>query len=44
MIAAFWIDVGPPVRLAARDTLVVASDGLCDNLLVEEIVEYEVAA
>ena len=32
------IDVGPPVRLAARDTVLLASDGLFDNLLMKEIV------
>lgn len=33
------IEVGPPVRLNPRDTIVVASDGLFDNLLFDEIVE-----
>jgi PPM family protein phosphatase len=33
------ITVGPPVRLADRDTLIVASDGLSDNLYLHEIVE-----
>jgi len=33
------IEMGPDVVLAARDTLLVASDGLFDNLYVEEIVE-----
>jgi serine/threonine protein phosphatase PrpC len=33
------IDVGLPFRLARRDTLVLASDGLSDNLHTEEIVE-----
>ena len=33
------IDVGSPLRLAPRDTVLVASDGLCDNLRVPEIVE-----
>ena len=33
------IDVGAAVELAARDTIVIASDGLTDNLHVEEIVE-----
>ncbi len=33
------IEIGPPLVLAQRDTLVVASDGLYDNLLIEEIVE-----
>jgi len=33
------IDVGAAVELAARDTVVLASDGLTDNLHGEEIVE-----
>lgn len=33
------IEVGASLELAARDTVVVASDGLFDNLYVEEIVE-----
>lgn len=33
------IDVGSPVELAPKDTLVLASDGLSDNLLTPEIVE-----
>jgi serine/threonine protein phosphatase PrpC len=32
------IDVGLPLELAARDTLLLASDGLSDNLHTEEIV------
>ena len=32
------IEVSAANRVAARDTLVVASDGLVDNLTVEEIV------
>ncbi len=32
------IDVGPPVRLAPRDTVLLASDGLFDNLHMKEIV------
>lgn len=32
------IDVGPRVRLATRDTLVLASDGLSDNLEMDEIL------
>lgn len=32
------IDVGLPLELAARDTLLVASDGLSDNLHMEEVV------
>jgi serine/threonine protein phosphatase PrpC len=33
------IELGATVRLAPRDTIVVASDGLSDNLHLEEIVE-----
>lgn len=33
------IDVGAAVELAPRDTVVVASDGVTDNLHIEEIVE-----
>jgi len=33
------IDMGPELRLAPRDTLVLASDGLTDNLQTGEIVE-----
>ncbi|MHC4992103.1 MAG: PP2C family protein-serine/threonine phosphatase [Planctomycetota bacterium] len=33
------IEVGPTVRLRPRDTIILASDGLFDNLHVEEIVE-----
>ena len=33
------IEIGPPIEMAARDTLVLASDGLLDNLLPNEIVE-----
>ncbi len=33
------IEVGAPVRLAPRDTLLIASDGLFDNLHVQEIVD-----
>lgn len=33
------IEIGAPLRLAARDTLVIASDGLHDNLRTSEIVE-----
>ena len=32
------IDIGAEVRLQARDTVVVASDGLMDNVLMAEIV------
>ncbi len=37
--AEMRIEVGIPYRLARRDTLVLASDGLSDNLSVAEIVE-----
>lgn len=37
--AEMRIDVGSPVELAPNDTLVLASDGLSDNLLTPEIVE-----
>ena len=33
------IDVGALIELAARDTVLLASDGLTDNLHIEEIVE-----
>ncbi len=33
------LEIGPPVQMAARDTLVLASDGLSDNLYDNEIVE-----
>jgi serine/threonine protein phosphatase PrpC len=36
---AMRIEIGPTVEMAARDTLVLASDGLVDNLLPSEIVE-----
>jgi len=32
------IDIGPAIELAPRDTLLLASDGLPDNLYMEEIV------
>ncbi len=32
------IEIGPSIELAPRDTLVLASDGLSDNLYLEEIV------
>jgi serine/threonine protein phosphatase PrpC len=34
------IEVGPSVKLAPYDTLLLATDGLFDNLHVEEIIEY----
>ena len=33
------IEIGPELSLAARDTLLLASDGLSDNLYPAEIVE-----
>jgi len=33
------IEVGSPIKLAARDTLLIATDGLFDNLHMEEIIE-----
>lgn len=32
------IEIGPVIRLAPRDTMLVASDGLSDNLYLDEIV------
>lgn len=36
--AEMRIEIGPEVRLASRDTVILASDGLLDNLTVDEIV------
>ncbi len=33
------VEIGSPLRLAARDTVLVASDGLLDNLLPAEILD-----
>ena len=33
------IEIGPRIELAPNDTLLLASDGLCDNLYVGEIIE-----
>jgi len=38
-ISQMWIDVGSPVRMQPRDTLLLASDGLFDNLHEDEIIE-----
>jgi serine/threonine protein phosphatase PrpC len=38
--AEMRIEIGPVLPLQARDTVVIGSDGLFDNLLVEEIVEH----
>ena len=32
------IEIGPAVKLSRRDTVVIASDGLFDNLAIEEVV------
>jgi len=37
--AEMRIEVGPRIPLASRDTLLIASDGLTDNLAIAEIVE-----
>jgi serine/threonine protein phosphatase PrpC len=37
--AEMRIEIGPAIELSPRDTIVIASDGLFDNLRVEEIVE-----
>lgn len=37
--AEMHIDIGPMIRLQARDTLVLGSDGLFDNLHLDEIVQ-----
>jgi serine/threonine protein phosphatase PrpC len=34
------ISIGPTVVLSARDSVLIASDGLFDNLHIDEIVEY----
>ncbi len=34
------IEIGPELPLAQRDTLLLASDGLADNLFVAEIIEH----
>ena len=31
------IEIGPQIKLAKRDTLLIGSDGLFDNLTVDEI-------
>ncbi|TWU28247.1 PP2C family protein-serine/threonine phosphatase [Bythopirellula polymerisocia] len=33
------IEVGPPRKMSLRDTLILTSDGLLDNLLTDEIIE-----
>ena len=34
-----WIDVGRPTQLADLDTVILASDGLWDNLYRDEVAE-----
>lgn len=36
--AEMRIEIGPELRLAPRDTVVLASDGLLDNLTIDEII------
>jgi serine/threonine protein phosphatase PrpC len=36
---ALWLEKMAPLELAARDTVLVASDGLWDNLFISEVVE-----
>jgi serine/threonine protein phosphatase PrpC len=33
------VEIGPPLELAPRDTVLLASDGLFDNLYIDEIVD-----
>ena len=33
------IEIGPPVELQQRDTVIVASDGLFDNVMLDEVAE-----
>jgi len=33
------VELGPPLRLAARDTVILGSDGLFDNLYVDEVIQ-----
>ena len=34
-----WIDIGKPIQLADLDTVILASDGLWDNLYRDEVAE-----
>lgn len=34
------IEIGPRIEMGAKDTLVIASDGLFDNLTADEVVEF----
>jgi serine/threonine protein phosphatase PrpC len=38
-IGPMRIEIGPVLRIAARDTVAVGSDGLFDNLRIEEVVD-----
>ena len=33
------IDIGPTVKLRPRDTILLASDGLTDNIQIDDIIE-----
>lgn len=37
--AEMKIEIGPTIQLAPRDTVLLSSDGLADNLYIEEIVD-----
>jgi serine/threonine protein phosphatase PrpC len=37
---AMRIEIGPSLKLAPRDTVLLASDGLCDNLCIPEIIGF----
>ena len=37
--AEMRIEVGSPIRLAPRDTVLLATDGLLDNLSLQEIID-----
>ena len=39
MCSSDLVEVGPTVQLAVRDTVLLASDGLFDNLFIDEIVD-----
>lgn len=38
-MAPMHVEIGPKITLAKRDTVLIASDGLFDNLLMSEIIE-----
>lgn len=38
-IEPMHVEVGPIIKLAVRDTVLVASDGVFDNLVVDEIID-----